>query len=83
MKPSIRAQDHHIDYKFYRNLGLGMRKIQKKLVPILERRTGHLPPINTISEQKEEKDVTSLLRSQESVINSLTQRSNINESNQK
>lgn len=63
MKPSIRAQDHKIDYKFYRNLGLAMRKIQKKIVPILDGRTGHLPPINIISEQKEEKDVTSLLRS--------------------
>ena len=49
-----------------------MRKIQKKIVPILDGRIGHLPPINTISEKREEKDVTSLLRSQESVINSLT-----------
>jgi len=27
MKPSIRAEDHKMDYKFYRNLGLAMRKI--------------------------------------------------------
>ena len=52
-------------------------------MPILDGRTGHLPPINVITELKEERDVTSLLRSNESVINSLTNRSNIEDSNLK
>jgi len=33
------------------------------VVPILEGRTGHLPPIGVVTEVKDEKDVVSLLRS--------------------
>ena len=56
MKPSFRVSEMEHDYTHRRKLLNGMRRIQKKRIPILDGRGGHLPPINAHTANGTEQD---------------------------
>ena len=45
MKPSIRQFDLEMDFQKHRQLQRGIRQIMKKKLPVIDGRTGALPPL--------------------------------------